>query len=506
MVGTKVYYGCMANSFKVGPITLQKPLCERCHDLTFYNGRGDSILHPSIESIRHLLGDSPYKHNHVYHILDAVDFPLSLIPGIHKTLSLAHRSQNRRAQGKAWSHGQKTEMSFVITRADLLFPAAGRDADRTFQTMVEILRDAMGHFGENLRMGNIKCVSSMRGWYVKPLKEEIAKRGQGNWLVGRVNVGKSHLYTAIFPKGSIPDQETPSAIGPEVREDLEEDGHDTNALLPPVPKEEPFPVMPTVSHLPGTTALPVRHLFGNGKGELIDLPGLPRGNLEAFVEKEHRLSLVMRHRIFPTQFSLRPDESLLVSNLFRLTIANANDHHPNDILLAAAFVPLDNFATSTERAIDILAQNAHPKNPGIALPSTATTIASAGTFTLQWDVTKTRSGPLTRKDSAALSPTALPFVIFSADILIESVGWIEVAMQVRKRVLEEKGEQWRPAVEVFSPEGKFVGVRRPLGIWTLGRHGPKPVSRRKARPRRSMKGVKKALKIAHRAELARQKE
>jgi len=48
-----------------------------------------------------------------------------------------------------------------------------------------------------------------------------------------------------------------------------------------------------------------------------------------------------------------------------------------------------------------------------------------------------------------------------------------------------------PEVEVYSPEGKFVGVRRPMNAWLLG--GPKkaPVHKRRERPRMSVSMVKR---------------
>jgi hypothetical protein len=133
---------------------------------------------------------------------------------------------------------------------------------------------------------------------------------------------------------------------------------------------------------------------------------------------------------------------------------------------------------------------------------------SAGNFELKWDVTKQRAGPLTAPSAAGLKPKVLPFVILSTDILIEGCGWIELVAQVRKRALEanhpdeETGSTSVPSVEVFSPDGKHVGARRPMGAWLLGGRQRKPVSQRTTRPRRSMKGVKKNLKKIARAAMA----
>ena len=322
-------------------------------------------------------------------------------------------------------------------------------------------------------------------------------------MVGKVNVGKSNLYESVFPKGpnirsdhlisdksqavtgtlssNVGTQDSPSGPSFEM----------SSSLLPPAPPEEAYPLMPTVSHLPGTTASPVRHSWGNGKGELIDLPGLPRGNLEAAVLKEHRPSLVMRQRIKAKQYSVKAGQSLVISNIIRIT-PNFQDM----ILLACPFIPIECHVTTTENAISILAQERPSHVTGIAKPETRSTIASAGSYELKWDVTKDRAGPLTRSDAAGLNAAKLPFVIFAADILLESVGWIELAVQVRKRHLESsisEAERY-PCVEVFSPGGMHIGVRPPINAWMIGGKKKKPVSQRTSRPRRSMKGVKKRLK------------
>jgi hypothetical protein len=155
-----------------------------------------------------------------------------------------------------------------------------------------------------------------------------------------------------------------------------------------------------------------------------------------------------------------------------------------------------------------------------------------------------------------MKPENLPFRVWSTDILVEGVGWIEVSAQTRRpqgwkpsglakkdpnqakfdritrlkeeeerknrkfaaiaragkegrdpeEVLEEefydddmkdRMAEWEedyPEVEVFSPLGKFVGQRRPMCASMVS--GPKYVASRdrKVRPRRSMVSVKKQRK------------
>lgn len=502
---------------------ISTPVCNRCHDL-IHHRTGHSVVHPTIQSIQEIIAESPYTYNHVYHVLDAADFPLSLIPSLQKSLSLApQRSMNRRAKTNHYQYGRKAEMSFIITRSDLLAPKK-EQVDGLMPYMLQVLRDALGGTADNVRLGNVRCVSSKRGWWTKQVKEDIWNRGGGGWMVGKVNVGKSNLFENIFPKGrneeccvgslrhaaqqKLP-AHLPNANGDGQRRsqtthDLPENTESRlleNYLLPPAPPETPFPVLPLVSPLPGTTASPIRVPFGGGKGELVDLPGLARGDLGQFVTDAHKIDLVMRDRVKPEQLVIKPGQSLLVGGLLRITPTT-----PNLVFLAYPFLPLKCHVTSTERAIAIHTQHEDSGVSTIAKPGIGSRMQSAGIFSLKWNVTKQRAGPLTKAAAAGLSTRTLPFIVFSADILVEGCGWVELVAQVRKRDMETGMEpsdlfDTRPyaRVEISSPDGGHVGVRRPMGIWSLC--GEKPMSSREmpGRPRRSMKGVKKNLKKARRA-------
>ncbi|MCJ1251104.1 hypothetical protein MMC30_008335 [Trapelia coarctata] len=497
------------------------PVCDRCHALLHHH-KGTSIIHPTIQSIQDIIADSPYKYNHVYHVLDAADFPLSLIPQLQEHLSLMpQRSHNRRAKTSKFYHGQKSEMSFIITRSDLLAPTK-EQVDSLMPYLLHVLRDALGPRGEDVRLGNVRCVSSQRGWWTTQLKDAIWERGGGGWMVGKVNVGKSSLFETVFPKGrSQVDfralrQETnqgrsesgqgavAAKLGPFHTEGFDQQGLpvskspllesteslNEDSLLPPAPVETDYPVMPIVSSLPGTTASPIRLPFGGGRGELIDLPGLDRGNLEAYVSEEHKLDLVMQSRIKPKQYVVKHGQSILIGGLIRITPTT-----PDIVLLACPFVPLDSHVTNTDKAIAIQTQSAASGIPTIAAPGAGAKVASAGVFELKWDVTKQRAGPLTASSAVGLKPQVLPFTVFSTDILVEGCGWVELAVQLRKR--DYRGPDvvtHFPSVEVFSPEGKHIGARRPMNAWVLGAQRKQGAGASKARPRRSMKGVKKNMK------------
>ena len=492
------------------------PICDRCHDL-IHHGTGTPITDMTIHSVKAMISESPYKRNHIYHVLDAADFPLSLVPTLHNRLSLApQRSKNRRATTEVYMQGRKADLSFIITRADLLAPRK-EQVDHLMPYLVQVLRDAIGGSADHVRLGNVHCVSSKRGWWTVGIKDQIWDRGGAGWMVGKANVGKSTLFESVFPKGRSsgtgPLKPNPRSALPTEAEDLEDhieddsettteqitdsssarpttDGSDVlrdfgDALLPPVPKEQNYPTLPIASSLPGTTAAPLRHLFGNGKGELIDLPGLPRGDLHDLVLPEYQKDLVMSSRITPKQITIKPRQSLLVGGLFRI-----DSLHPSAVLLAYTFAPLPTYVMDTEMAKQTSAETKISSRVDIAKTEVKDRMKSAGSFPLKWDVTKTRTGSLTRKDAGGLSANRLPFMVLSTDVLIEGCGWIELVAQVRKRELEGDDQEspWfdtrpYPMIEIFSPNGGHIGVRRPMEAWslcdkTLGGTVRKPSTRR----------------------------
>ncbi len=178
------------------PVALQIPICDRCHNLV-HNSRGTPIAHPSIEAIADSIVESPFRRNHVYHVLDAADFPMSLIPSIHQHLSLAKpRTQNRRARHESiW----KPTLSFIITRSDLLAPnkemvdslmpyylrptrspgsrrpqhATGQCPPRICQTRLVDQGHQRGHLGPRWRQ--LDGWQSQR-WQIQSLRSPIPKR------------------------------------------------------------------------------------------------------------------------------------------------------------------------------------------------------------------------------------------------------------------------------------------------------------------------------------------
>ncbi|OAL30570.1 hypothetical protein AYO20_08657 [Fonsecaea nubica] len=469
---------------------------------------------------------------------------MSVIPSVYKSLSLAKpRTQNRRSQH---SFSTRPSVSFIITRSDLLAPTKEM-VDGMMPKFIAILRTALGRMGQKLRLGNVHLVSSKRGWWTKDIKESIWRRGGGNWLVGKFNVGKSNLFEVLFPKASAGRAPVYAEFQRQQEVDATHKSTDITFfseknLLPPPQPEVPFPSMPLVSSLPGTTASPIRLPFGNHKGELIDMPGLERGGLDQYVKPEDRTDLVMVHRPTVAQHIIKPGQSLLLGGgLVRITPL-LDEADPSTTMLAYPFVPLKSHVTSTEKARSTQMQERESGVESILAEGAGNCMASAGQFKLQTDVTKSRAGSMIR---AGVNIEKLPFRVYATDILIEGVGWVELVCQVRKSTRlhqpgplaedstgpdstgsdvpsaeglsidtstftpfssiqagEDSGLSPRfPEVEVFTPNGKFVGQRTCLDVWQMWNMG-KPQPKRAARPRRPMSGAKKREKLRRRAVLA----
>lgn len=458
--------------------TSRVSVCDRCHDLIHHN-KAISAPSPSMYSIREFIEESPYKNNRVYHILDAADFPMSVIPSIYRVLFLQEqRPRNRRAPGEKYRKGRKLPtISFIITRSDLL-AATKEQVDSKMEYMRSMLRDALGRQAEDVRLGNVYMISAHRGWWTKNVKEEIKTHGQGIWVVGKANVGKSSFIEACFPKDSRNLEKIAELVELRHQEGLEigYNQHnaplpDSNSLLPPAPREDLYPVLPIISSLPGTTVSPIRIPFGRGKGEMIDLPGLDRGQLEDYVRDEHKRDLIMRKRPKPELLAIKGGQSLLLGGgLIRITPVN-----PDDVLMAACFLPLEPHITKTEKAIEMQTEKRPYTGPNIAKEGFSETIKSAGAFDLKWDVTESHLPTSIAKavEDNKTPPPPLPYKVMSADLLVEGCGWIELTVQIRAKALEVSStddgagppRSVLPRVEVFSPNGRHIGSRMPIECW-----------------------------------------
>lgn len=496
-------------------------VCDRCHNLLHHN-QGESAPSPTVDSIRALLEESPHKSNRVYHIVDAADFPMSLIPNIYSALDLQEqRSKNRRAKTEKYKKGKKmTTVSFVITRSDLL-AATKEQVDSMMQRVRKIILDVLGLKQEDVRLGNVHMISAHRGWWTKKVKEEIREHGGGIWVVGKVNVGKSSFISSCFPK----DSKNLEKVAELLRRRQEAESVEaaaavddsvllnSDSLLPPAPREELYPTLPVVSSLPGTTVSPIRIPFGQGKGEMIDLPGLDRGGLQDFLKDEHKSDLIMTKRIKPERLTIKPGQSLLLGGgLIRITpVLDGTEAVP---VLAACFVPIDTHVTKTQKAIEIQS-NQRPYNPGRQAEAIvkdgvfgSDIISSAGIFELDTDVTHNHLPRRMKKrlEDQGIKPPPLPYKVMSRDLLIEGCGWIELTAQIRAKTLESSSSSGSdddsgsgdsddtskseptpnpkpvlPRVEVFSPHGQHIGSRIPMETWNF-------IEEKKLRDKRKKKG------------------
>jgi hypothetical protein len=459
------------------------PVCDRCHNL-MHHRVGSPIHHPTVEAIQQTIFESPHRRNHIYHVVDAADFPLSLVPRLQTSLRIPRlRTQNRRAKHKGWvANDRIAEISFIITRADLLAPKK-EQVDALMPYIKDVLRDALGRENKTARLGNVRLVSAKRGWWTKQVKEEIWERGGAGWMVGKVNVGKSNLFEAVFPKGrgadyqeirkirsaaereemlnsaksldeltqvqqqlAEEDAETERVANrskehvhqPPEEDEAEDFNDDPDALLPPAQPYTPYPVLPIASSLPGTTASPIRVPFGRNRGELIDLPGLARTSpgLETFVQPTSHDDLVMTNRLNAQRYTLKPGQSLILGGgLIRITPATEDL-----VFLVHPFVPIHAHVTRTEKARDYQHQvsDRQLQVPPILAPGVGDKMNSAGTFQLKWDVTKQLAGPVTSSMAGKMKVENLPFRIWSTDVLVEGVGWVEVSCQTRRP------QGWKP--------------------------------------------------------------
>jgi genetic interactor of prohibitins 3, mitochondrial len=359
-----------------------------------------------------------------------------------------------------------TTIDFVITRSDLL--AATKDqVDSKMAYMRSVLLDALKIKGEDVRLGNVHMISAHRGWWTKNVKDEIREHGGGIWVVGKVNVGKSSFIETCFPKDSNNLEEVEELLnhGQEANHHIQANNQallDSDSVLPPAPPEAVYPVLPVVSSLPGTTVSPIRIPFGRGRGEVIDLPGLHRGTLQEFVKDEYQASLVMTKRVNSEKCSIKPGQSLLLGGgLIRITSVD-----PNDVVLAACFVPLETHVTNTQKAIEMQTQKRPYPGVNIMKDRVSGALSSAGIFELKWDVTRSHLPTSVKKrlEDQGVPPRPLPYKVMSADILVEGCGWIELTAQVRTR-RDPIVSNTSPKVEVFSPNGGHIGFRPPIQAW-----------------------------------------
>lgn len=592
-------------------VTPKLPLCERCKSLLHYDKGTPLPAYPDLDTLIDLISESKHEKNHIYHLIDAADFPLSLVPRLKSYL--AHYLPLKKARNLS--------VSYVITRADLLMPK--EEQVTSLMTYLKgVLKDALppGEAIEDHHSswgGTFRVISIKNAWAIRRVKAEfshmaglklskvekgkVKNREGGIWIVGKVNVGKSRFVGEIVPEGSFTNLERviETVSGPrasysaeleaftgeeKLKEFLKEVEEKEGVNNPETTKEElakilegarikiqneeldqeEFPlVSPTVSDVPGTTVAPVRVAFrhpgekgkkGGVKGEIIDLPGMERGRFLDFVRPELRRKVQMEYRVDPKQHVVKPGQSLVLAGLIMIQPKTRD----TDFMMYP-YTALPTHVTATEKALEFMnhpdpegcrepvlyqhkpgpstdfvesevkestklgaleggsvlsepqaseegfiyrPQELKDKPVSVPLPSTLPhNIKSAGTFHLSSDVTRLRNPQLLSKTDAEIE--LLPYKIYSTDILLEGIGWVEIVAQIRTHHLMMDVV---PQVEVFTPLGKGVGTRKPMGADMLRLQGLKKIGKfgvrrnpTEGRQRPSMKGQKKQSKINHRS-------
>ena len=534
------------------------PLCERCHSLLHQNTGSPLPAYPDLDTLVELIVKSNHERNHIFHLVDAADFPLSLIPRLRSYLT----------QYLPRSKAKNLSVSYIVTRADLLMPKEYQITSM-MTYLKTVLKGALpeGEPVENHRSqygGHFRVLSVRAGWSVGRVKEEFTDRLHqlysrvessegGIWVVGKVNVGKSRFVREIVPEGSFTDLErvveTVSGRRASYQSEIRDTGgeymaqavkkQDVRALTMDQDLDQQHllpPVMPTVSDMPGTTVAPVRVIIGRKGCEIIDLPGMDRGHFLEYVRPDVRRKVQMQKRVDPEQYVVKDGQSLLLAGLIMIEpITRGTD------VLMYPFTALPVHVTSTESALKLMnhpspessicpilfqykpdpgmfTQPKEINDPGAVvdreirsqvdeaasiswrddrvpalLPSH---IKPAGTFRLSHDVTRLRNPQLSEMTAAEIE--LLPYKVYSTDILLEGIGWVEVIAQIRSK--QAVGGAI-PEVKVFTPLGKGAGTRLPMGADMMRLEGMKDMGlfgirrpRKLGKPRAPMKGKKKEMK------------
>ncbi|KAL7275710.1 Mitochondrial ribosome small subunit biogenesis protein [Rhizina undulata] len=519
---------------QLGQKPLRPSLCTRCHSILHHHSASPLPSYPTLQTLTNLILESKHRKNHIYHLLDAADLPMSLKRGLKK-----HLYENLPREIR-----KNLSISYVVTRADLLMPGEGQIS--SLMTWIKkVVKDALPG-GEKVEAHGpgekVHAISVRRGWGVGIIKQEIKEREGAAWILGKVNVGKSRFVGEVWPEGGqarpvdvreaeefgvLPkkgknENEKSTVVGEEgqLKGVLEKFSKVVPEQVAPAPVAA---ISPTVSDVPGTTAAPIRVSFKTaGRGgkvwsELIDLPGLEswvgfgETGLLKYVRPEKQKDVMMETIIKHQQHSLKSGQTLLLGGLIAITIKT-----PRINALTHPFTALPAHVTANKKVFGHLThpepstsqielyQKPHyglPQPPPesesesaseVELPHFPPPFSSAGTFKLTTDVTAQRSPHLWSKSPEALEK--LPYKVMSTDILLEGIGWVEIAAQVRNREIKHGGKEVE--IEVWTPDGRGVGQRVPMGAFMTRKMGAMAagLGPKGGRPRQPMKGAKKTEK------------
>jgi len=297
-------------------------VCERCHGIRYHHRASGLPAYPTLHTLTNLMQNSPHTKNHIYHLIDAADLPMSLQPGLREHLY--------RNLSKSLRH--QLTVSYIVTRADILM-ASERQISSLMTYIKKRIKDALP---EDERVESvadrIHVISTRNGWGVGKVKDEIRSRTGGVWIIGGINVGKSRFVKEMWPEGG--------ESRPVTREEAEEygilpeggEGTEGRAEGNTEGKEggvenkkgnmayeyflNTLHIAPTVSDVPGTTAAPIKIAYRTsgrerGWGEMIDLPGFERwvgygeNGLLKYVRPELQMAIAMDKRVKGQQYTIK---------------------------------------------------------------------------------------------------------------------------------------------------------------------------------------------------------
>ncbi|KAK6360391.1 hypothetical protein TWF730_006533 [Orbilia blumenaviensis] len=454
-------------------------LCGRCRSLLHYQNTTVQGPDATFTQAAEVISKAPFKRVHVYHIIDAADFPMSVLPNARKAILAG---LNNLKDGKK----KDISLSFVITRADLLMPT-----EQKVTSLMTYIRRVLSNYLDDAdkekTMKELRIVSAKNGWTTERLKDEIRGRKGAVVFLGKTNVGKSRLYEAVFPKRG---KKHVSAQKPFGRGDLEaeEEIEDDSEFYIQNGRRVKFPEMPLASKVPGTTVGPIVIDFAAGRGQLIDLPGFSRGGLMKHIKQNLVRRTVMIDRVNPERYIVPPGKKFLLGGLVTIKPVQPVEGRPVT-LEVAVFSNVPGHVAKEEKIDGFL--NLESEEEGAkrdflwAKKAAANSMKSAGTFKLTDDITKRRSGPLV-EGMGEDKFKKVSFRIYATDIVVEGLGWLEVSAQVGK-------DDPLPEIEVLSPDGESILQRETMKAY---QENIKPGSKVApgSRPKKSMRGAKKAQK------------
>ncbi|KAF3922218.1 hypothetical protein ABW21_db0209482 [Orbilia brochopaga] len=449
-------------------------MCSRCRNLVHHNKLLSEIPDASFDYIAQVIAQSPFTRIHIYHILDAVDFPMSLLPNARKNILHALRSI-------PGGNKKDVTMSYVITRADLLMPTE-MQVSSLMTYFRRVLSSKLDVGDASLK--DLRVVSAKRIWTTERLKDEVRGRKGGVYLLGKTNVGKSRLYEAIFPKkgrASILSETKKfdqSDLDPPVmnnEEGKEEDWYIQNG------HKVRYPDMPLSHKEPGTTVGPVAIDFAAGRGQLVDLPGMERRGLLNHIRRERVSETIMTSRTIPEKFIVNHLQTLLVGGLVTVKAVQPKDDSTLPIVLEiVVFSELPGHCAKDEKVEGFLGGSSKTRGFIWSMPNINDSMASAGVFKLNDDITTSRLKRIIDQNPDFMRTAK--FRVYATDILIEGCGWLEISAQIPKN-------NPLPEIEVRSPRGIGIEQRETMKAYMQNLRpgaGPPPG----ARPRKSMKGAK----------------